>query len=215
MNKGICFIIICGIILTLLLFYKKQKIIYRVSEFPHMRELDKSFKSHHYYLTNYVNFLLKNKEQNNEMIREPGHWLPEQTKNDNRYALEDKWHMAWTNNGKWYNYPIIYNHKTLPHVDEKLKKILEPYEKYINVMGFSWLKSFGIIKPHIDEHTGMEYGKLVYHYNIISNGSIITINEIDYKQIQQQSLIFDSMFKHSVINLQGDRVIIYIDFNIK
>jgi hypothetical protein len=187
--------------------------IYYLSEFPVFQYLHDQCNQKYIPLLDYCQKVIHDKNIS-KLKRENGVWIGDQA-DTLVQNMNDRWIYGWTNDDNWLNYLLVYNGHYHYIEDETIIQILDPIKEIINVAGLSLLKKNSIIPQHRDKDTTYDLGRLVYHYNIFGQGSEITIDGKKIKQKPKTSIIFDSGYEHSVKNGPRDRLLLYIDFDIK
>lgn len=221
--KKIVIIIIILVLFFLLLCYNKYKLLllkdhnnifHDINEFPELQIIEDNWKV---IRDEMPEFKLEN--LNSDLERSIGVWNTNENI-DILKKINDKvdWVTGWSNN--WFHFPIYYLGKPINNINKILPKTYEILSKIpsIYVAGYSILLPNATLPWHVDE-TGSETHSLAMNLGLDSDNSILYVKgNREYihekKQANGKSILFDSNYKHEVINKSNTnvRVILYIDF---
>ena len=141
---------------------------------------------------------------------------------DNYKMKNDEYKRFWVN--KWKDHPKWLSHVIMAHgmweqPGMELPKIINKIVKEMNwgcvFVGYSLLRSGGVIKPHRDEGVSEGWDN-VWHLGISipPDNCYITVDGKKMQWEEGRILKFDDSMEHSVVNnSEFDRIIIYMKFS--
>jgi hypothetical protein len=127
------------------------------------------------------------------------------------------WIEAWSEDGLWFNYPIIYYGNILPGAARLCPKTSEAMRSFGGVVagGFSLLMPHAIIPPHNDPMTTPAQGRKSAHIGLrVPPNSCFFLQDGKYTT-EADGLVFsfDGAVKHCAVNMSNEpRAILYLDY---
>lgn len=127
------------------------------------------------------------------------------------------WMEAWSDDGRWFNYPIMYYGNVLPAAARLCPKTSAAMSAFggIVIGGFSLLMPHAIIPPHNDPMTTPAQGRMSAHIGLqvppnecflLQDGKYIT-------EADGAVFSFDGAIEHCAVNMSDKpRAILYLDY---
>ena len=127
------------------------------------------------------------------------------------------WIEAWSDDGLWFNYPIVYYGNVLPAAARLCPKTSEAMLSFGGIVagGFSLLMPHAIIPPHNDPMTTPALGRKSAHIGLkVPPNSCFLLQDGKYTTEADGAVFtFDGAIEHSAVNMSDSpRAILYLDY---